>query len=66
MKTLANRPMTAEDLRKLRDCQCGIPCIVFCNVVIRQMLEEEEYCPKHYLDKLEFGQCWRCQKEEEE
>jgi len=42
MKTLANRPMTAEDLRKLRDCQCGIPCIVFCNVVIRQMLEEEE------------------------
>jgi len=27
---------------------------------------KEEYCLKHYLDKLEFGQCWRCQKEEEE
>jgi hypothetical protein len=27
---------------------------------------KEEYCLKHYLDKLEFGQCWRCKKEEEE
>ena len=24
---------------------------------------KDEYCVKHYLDKLEFGQCWRCNVE---
>ena len=42
MSRLANRTYTNEEMAKLRNCQCSIPCIVFCNVVIRQMLEEEE------------------------
>jgi len=24
------------------------------------------YCFKHYLDKLEFGQCWRCNLEKKD
>mgnify|MGYP001201659391 CR=1 FL=1 len=27
---------------ELRNCQCKIPCIVYCNVVLRQRKEEEE------------------------
>ena len=38
----ATRTYTDIEMAKLRNCQCSIPCIVFCNVVIRQMLEEEE------------------------
>jgi len=42
MKRLANRSYTDDEMANLRNCKCSIPCIVFCNVVIIQMLEEEE------------------------
>ena len=37
-----NREYTNEEMARLRKCECSIPCIVFCNVVIRQLLEESK------------------------
>ena len=34
------RVYTKQEIAKLRDCQCTIPCLVYCNVVIRQLQEE--------------------------
>jgi len=31
--------------------------------LLEVLLLKDEYCVKHYLDKLEFGQCWRCNLE---
>jgi len=48
---MSNREYTDEEMAKLRNCKCSIPCIVFCNVVIKQMLEEtfEEKLERAYL-----------------
>ena len=37
-KLQANRQYTDLEMARLRKCECRIPCIVFCNVVIREML----------------------------
>jgi len=36
------KPYTKEEIERMRNCECSIPCIVYCNVVIRQIMEEEK------------------------
>jgi len=34
--------MTRQQMKELRSCQCNVPCIVYCNVILKRILEELE------------------------